>query len=92
MSTTLPQMPTCLVGSYNWHASDWLAHERRITAYWESRCRRAVKRLKGAREEVEHWGGYASEYFKDKWNLAGDLKATDDVLAAIGPLPDQEPK
>lgn len=38
--------------------------------------------LKEARELVEHWGGYASAYFQEKWDLAGDLKKLDDVISA----------
>jgi hypothetical protein len=26
-----------------------------------------------ALEDVQHWGGYASDYFQDKWDLAGDV-------------------
>lgn len=29
--------------------------------------------LLDALEDVEHWGAYASEYFQEKWNLAGDI-------------------
>jgi hypothetical protein len=29
--------------------------------------------LAEAVEDIEHWAGYASEYFREKWDLAGDL-------------------
>lgn len=32
-----------------------------------------------AAETIEHWGGYASDYFKDKWDLKGDIKRFRDV-------------
>ena len=37
--------------------------------------------LKDARSDVESWGAYASEYFKEKWDLAGDLARIDAVIA-----------
>ncbi len=33
----------------------------------------AIQALEEAEEDVEHWGGYASEYFRDKHDLDGDL-------------------
>jgi hypothetical protein len=39
--------------------------------------------LRRARNDIEGWGGYASPYFQDKWDLADDLKAIDDVLAGV---------
>lgn len=38
--------------------------------------------LKEARELVEHWGAYASQYFQEKHDLAGDLTKLDDVIRA----------
>jgi hypothetical protein len=37
--------------------------------------------LKEAREDVASWGAYASDYFQEKWNLAGDLARIDAALA-----------
>ncbi len=34
-----------------------------------------------AREDVAHWGGYASDYFKEKHDLGGDLARIDAALA-----------
>lgn len=51
---------------------------RRLTAEIE-RLRAA---LRDARECVETWAGYASEYFRDKHDLAGDLARIDAALAA----------
>lgn len=38
--------------------------------------------LKDARELVAHWGAYASQYFQEKHDLAGDLKTLDEVIRA----------
>lgn len=35
-----------------------------------------------ATEMVEHWGGYASDYFQKKWNLEGDLTKLRAAIAA----------
>jgi chromosome segregation ATPase len=37
--------------------------------------------LEEAREDVVHWAGYASDYFKEKHDLAGDLARIDAALA-----------
>ena len=39
--------------------------------------------LRRARNDIEGWGGYASPYFQEKWDLTDDLKAIDDVLAGV---------
>jgi hypothetical protein len=36
--------------------------------------------LTEAVEDIEHWGGYASAYFQEKWDLAGDLAKYQSVL------------
>ena len=33
-----------------------------------------------AQEMIIEWSGYASDYFKEKWNLEGDLKQIDEAL------------
>lgn len=33
-----------------------------------------------AKEMIIEWSGYASDYFKEKWNLEGDLKQIDEAL------------
>ena len=44
------------------------------------------ERLRGllgeAADDIEHWGGYASEYFKDKWHLEDDIKKYRDAALA----------
>jgi predicted nucleic acid-binding Zn-ribbon protein len=35
-----------------------------------------------ATEMVEHWGGYASDYFREKWDLEGDLTKLRAAIAA----------
>lgn len=51
------------------------------------------ERLRGllgeAADDIEHWGGYASEYFKDKWHLEDDIKKYRD--AALAGEPAAEP-
>ena len=37
--------------------------------------------LRRARDDMEGWGAYADSHFREKWDLAGDLKAIDDALA-----------
>jgi hypothetical protein len=51
------------------------------------------ERLRGllgeAADDIEHWGGYASEYFKDKWHLEDDIKKYRDAAlagAAVQPI------
>lgn len=40
--------------------------------------------LRDIREMVEHWASYASEYFRDKHDLDGDLAKIDVLLSASG--------
>lgn len=42
----------------------------------------AHKALEDASEEISHWGGYASEYFQDKWHLTDKIKTTQDATKA----------
>lgn len=42
---------------------------------------RLVQALRDAREMVDEWAAYASDYFQEKWDLAGDLAKLDAVLA-----------
>jgi hypothetical protein len=46
-----------------------------------SKNNRLREALTEAREDVAHWGGYASDYFKEKHDLAGDLARIDAALA-----------
>lgn len=48
------------------------AAEARITEL-EKALNEASDALDAAMEDVEHWGGYAGEYFQDKHDLDGDL-------------------
>jgi hypothetical protein len=45
---------------------------------------RLTKALRDARDMVQSWSGYASDYFKDKHDLAGDLAELDAALAPKG--------
>lgn len=40
-----------------------------------------VEGLREARDDVESWGAYASDYFTEKHDLAGDLARIDAILA-----------
>lgn len=46
-----------------------------------------VEALREAREAVYCWGQYASPYFQEKHDLAGDLAKIDAAIAAIGERP-----
>jgi hypothetical protein len=37
--------------------------------------------LSEAIEDIEHWGGYAGEYFQDKWDLKGSIAKARAALA-----------
>ena len=41
--------------------------------------------LKEAREDIDHWGSYASEYFQEKWHFADTIRGYDDRIAALSP-------
>ena len=64
------------------------ASEGRATAWGTAANERAAriatleKALREAIEMVESWGAYASDYFKDKHNLAGDIAELRAALAA----------
>lgn len=47
---------------------------------YRARIAELEKALREAIECVEMWSGYASEYFRDKHDLAGDLKRLRSVL------------
>lgn len=36
--------------------------------------------LKDAREMVNDWGAYASEYMQNKYDLVGDIKRLDEII------------
>jgi hypothetical protein len=44
-----------------------------------------IEQLEGALseaiEDIEHWGGYAGEYFQDKWDLKGSIAKARAALA-----------
>lgn len=44
------------------------------------RAERLAEALREARDMVEDWAGYASEYFQDKHDLQGDLAKLDAAL------------
>jgi len=55
-----------------------------------ARLREALKR---AREDMESWGEYASDFIREKWDLEGDLAAIDAALTppASSPRPAPAP-
>jgi hypothetical protein len=48
---------------------------------WELETLRLRRALEDAKEAVQSWGAYASEYFQEKWDLAGDIAAIDAALS-----------
>lgn len=73
------------VGRYAHEAADELEHREKYAEQMNEVLKeneRLQEILKEAREMVEHWAGYASEYFKDKHNLAGDLAKLDAAIKA----------
>ncbi len=43
--------------------------------------RELLDTLKEAREMLIDWAAYAPQYFKEKWNLEGDIAELDAVIA-----------
>ena len=56
-------------------------------SYERKRLLGEIDRLRGelvkARELVGEWAAYASTYFQDKWDLAGDLERLDAALHSL---------
>ena len=52
----------------------------RLTA--ENKRLRAA--LLEAADDIEHWGGYASDGFQQRWDLAGDIKRARSAAALSG--------
>lgn len=48
------------------------------------RVRVLTTALTEAVEDIGHWGGYASAYFQDRWDLAGDLARYREILTPEG--------
>ena len=46
----------------------------------EARAERLAEALREARDAIEDWAGYASDYFREKHDLAGDLAKIDALL------------
>lgn len=65
--------------------------ERQLRAAWdrvalaETQVEQLRAALAEAREDVASWGAYASDYFQEKWDLAGDLARIDAALEARTP-------
>lgn len=49
----------------------------------ERRCAELEGALLRARDDMVCWGAYASPYFQEKWDLAGDLAAIDAALERL---------
>ena len=72
-----------------WHGVVEGWQERATTAERErDEARAEVERkdaaLREARENMEAWAAYASDYFKEKHDLEGDLAKIDAALAKVG--------
>jgi len=70
------------IGAELWDA---LKAERAKVAELESTVEGLASHLEDAIEDIGCWAGYASEYFQYKYDLAGMIKAYQDVLAALKP-------
>ena len=66
----------------------WLDYEHARAEAALSRLRIAVAKLKEAREDIDNWAGYASEYFVEKHDLKGCLRGYEETLAEIGEIPE----
>jgi len=64
---------------------DWaeriVAIEAEAAATAQAQAAMLREALKVAREAVESWAGYASDYFREKWDFDGDLAAIDAALS-----------
>lgn len=78
-----------------WHP-DWsllvatreaLAEHRQIIAALQARVKVLEDALKVAADDIQEWGGYASDYFQKKWNLKADVDAARAALKEGGKLP-----
>lgn len=47
---------------------------------------KALEALEEAKEDINHWGSYASEYFQEKHDLQGDLERIDRHIETIRSL------
>ena len=43
----------------------------------------ALEALKDEKEAIGHWGAYASDYFKTKWDLGGDIEKAEQAEAEL---------
>jgi len=58
-------------GAANLHRRYELARDRAEAA--EQRIRELEAALCDAVDSIEEWGAYASKYFREKWDLKGDV-------------------
>lgn len=61
----------------------WKTYARGKHDLWQESVRRAerlAEALREARDAIEDWAGYASDYFREKHDLAGDLAKVDALL------------
>ena len=94
MTDMPPLPPTCshcgfpLIGS-----SSSFRHYGTHTAHQENECLRLLiadrdalrAGLADAIESLKSWGEYASPYFRDKWDLDGDIKRLQTLLKGEKP-------
>ena len=62
-----------------WHEGKFLEK----IADLERRLALAVEALEDARDDVSDWAGYASKYFQQKLDLAGDIARINDSIAQL---------
>jgi len=80
------------VGKAEGRAAEWEAHAGEAERLWrgeraareaaEARVKELVEALREAIDAIEGWAGYASDYFRDKHDLASDLSRASAALGA----------
>lgn len=85
--------PENIVADRHWLSGSWVLYY--LTDEQAKACAAAMnapdarmqilaEALREARDNMIGWQGYASEYFKDKHDTAGDIAAIDAALAEAG--------
>ena len=71
-----PEKLNCCKCGKTWESHCNFCRECESGYYTELTCKEAEELF----EMLNHWAAYASEYFKNKWNLDDDLKRARELL------------